>query len=105
MGDDTPTSANSSTDFKPLQRDAKPPQAAAAKPLPRGQKAKQQKIRSKYAEQDEDERDLRLTLLGSKASKHVATGAAPEVESEAASANGSALPDAAAETPVVAESA
>ncbi|KJE93248.1 serologically defined colon cancer antigen 1 [Capsaspora owczarzaki ATCC 30864] len=39
--------------------------AAAAKPLPRGKKAKLKKIKDKYGEQDEEERQLRMEILGS----------------------------------------
>jgi hypothetical protein len=36
------------------------------KPLPRGKKAKMQKMKDKYADQDEEERLMRMQLLGSK---------------------------------------
>ena len=36
------------------------------KPLPRGKKNKIQKMKEKYADQDEDERYMRLKLLGAK---------------------------------------
>ena len=36
------------------------------KPLPRGKKAKIQKMKDKYADQDDDERDMRLQLIGAK---------------------------------------
>merc|ERR1712118_182232 len=39
------------------------------KALPRGQKAKLKKIKEKYLDQDEEERELRLAVLGAKASK------------------------------------
>eukprot|EP00927_Polykrikos_kofoidii_P009666 TRINITY_DN14043_c0_g1_i1.p1 TRINITY_DN14043_c0_g1~~TRINITY_DN14043_c0_g1_i1.p1 ORF type:complete len:1282 (+),score=339.78 TRINITY_DN14043_c0_g1_i1:203-3847(+) len=38
-------------------------------PLPRGQKAKAKKMKEKYADQGDEERELRLALLGSKATK------------------------------------
>lgn len=56
----------------PAQPKAKAQQAV----LPRGQKAKQRKIKEKYADQDEEERELRLALLGSKATKREAAASA-----------------------------
>lgn len=38
-------------------------------PLPRGQRSKAKKIKEKYADQDEEERELRLALLGSRVTK------------------------------------
>ena len=40
-----------------------------AKAVPRGKKAKLQKMKDKYADQDEDERAMRLQLLGAKKTK------------------------------------
>ena len=37
--------------------------------MPRGKKAKIQKIKDKYADQDEDEREMRLQLIGGKKAK------------------------------------
>eukprot|EP00747_Dinoflagellata_sp_TGD_P081905 gnl/TRDRNA2_/TRDRNA2_161489_c1_seq1.p1 gnl/TRDRNA2_/TRDRNA2_161489_c1~~gnl/TRDRNA2_/TRDRNA2_161489_c1_seq1.p1 ORF type:complete len:328 (+),score=109.66 gnl/TRDRNA2_/TRDRNA2_161489_c1_seq1:27-986(+) len=80
--DDADAGTGGASSFKP------PPRAAAAagggaaaaagapKPLPRGQRNKQKKIRDKYSEQDDEERELRLALLGSKASKHLQGAAA-----------------------------
>ena len=39
------------------------------KAVPRGKKAKLQKMKDKYADQDEDERAMRLQLLGAKKTK------------------------------------
>uniref|UniRef100_A0A7S4SG76 NFACT RNA-binding domain-containing protein n=1 Tax=Alexandrium monilatum TaxID=311494 RepID=A0A7S4SG76_9DINO len=69
----TAAAASEPCELQPPPR-AKPepaaPRAKAVAPLPRGQRAKQKKIREKYADQDEEERELRLALLGSKATKH-----------------------------------
>lgn len=53
--------------------------AEPAKPLPRGQRAKAKKVKEKYGDQDEDERILRLALLGSKATKFLSSPSANEV--------------------------
>ena len=42
----------------------------ASKAVPRGKKAKLQKMKDKYADQDEDERAMRLQLLGAKKTKN-----------------------------------
>jgi len=85
-------------EFKPPQQESNKT-AAAPKPLPRGQKAKQQKIKAKYAEQDEDERDLRMTLLGSKVSKHVVPTSFDNADEDACEADSSCNPQDDAATP------
>eukprot|EP00929_Paragymnodinium_shiwhaense_P034575 TRINITY_DN18793_c0_g2_i1.p1 TRINITY_DN18793_c0_g2~~TRINITY_DN18793_c0_g2_i1.p1 ORF type:complete len:1174 (-),score=407.59 TRINITY_DN18793_c0_g2_i1:272-3793(-) len=52
---------------------------ATPKPLPRGQKAKAKKMK-KYADQDDEERELRLALLGSKATKRDMIGSTSAVK-------------------------
>jgi len=80
---------------------APPPTAQnpAPKSLPRGQRNKAKKMKDKYADQDEDERELRLALLGSKKSKYLQTndgkgapdgGSDSEPEAEATQEPGSA---------------
>lgn len=70
---------------EPVQAPAKTPSVGLAS-LPRGQRSKAKKIKEKYAEQDDEERELALALLGSKATKQAAAavGVAPSSQ-EAAS--------------------
>lgn len=58
-------------------------------PLPRGKKGKAKKLAAKYANQDEDERELALRLLGAKSGPSAAETAAQEKRSkeEEAAAN------------------
>ncbi|KAI8066316.1 fibronectin-binding protein A N-terminus-domain-containing protein [Gongronella butleri] len=60
-GDSTSTSANASDKSKPKQ----PQQPQQPQVSQRGRKAKAKKIKDKYADQDEEERQLRMELLGS----------------------------------------
>lgn len=57
---------------------------AEPKAPPRGQRGKAKKIKDKYGEQDEEERQLRLALLGSKESKYLVLATASKVHPTAA---------------------
>jgi len=71
----------------------------SAKALPRGQKAKAKKMKEKYGDQDEDERMLRLALLGSKETKRfVAQPTAADDEEDAEGDAAAAAPPASAGT-------
>lgn len=78
---DTPTSPSVASSADPTRastpsQDKDKPKAA---PLPRGKRGKQKKAAQKYAFQDEEDRALALSLLGSTA----APGATPEPEAAA----------------------
>eukprot|EP00931_Biecheleriopsis_adriatica_P010070 TRINITY_DN11116_c0_g1_i1.p1 TRINITY_DN11116_c0_g1~~TRINITY_DN11116_c0_g1_i1.p1 ORF type:complete len:1162 (+),score=321.36 TRINITY_DN11116_c0_g1_i1:51-3488(+) len=49
-------------------------------PLPRGQRSKAKKVKAKYADQDEEERELRMALLGSRVTKRAAEGARVSID-------------------------
>lgn len=100
-----PESAKSGDVAKPKATVAKCPAQ-----LPRGQKAKLKKIKEKYGDQDAEERDLRLLLLGSKVSKRLeqAVGGAGNPAAAATVADGLAdlsTPEAVAPKPAAAEEA
>jgi len=98
--DDTPAAAPEPKKVaQPKSVVAQPKQSSAA-PLPRGQKAKAKKMKEKYSEQDDEERELRLALLGSKMAHSVVGAvddndeASPTSEATAsASAVAAASPD------------
>jgi predicted ribosome quality control (RQC) complex YloA/Tae2 family protein len=79
-----PEAEKGDEDLQSEQQSAKPPQtgpgttisgtskAGGKGPLPRGKRAKAKKLAAKYANQDEEERELAMRLLGSQSGQKVA---------------------------------